>query len=69
MLDANEPNTHVSRESHEQNMCYHHYSREEIERAADVLGGRVSYLREIFAYRAYDPAPRRAWWNFVISRP
>ncbi len=69
VLDANEPNTYLSREPHEQNMCYHHYCREEIERAAEVVGGRVAYLHEIFAHRAYDPAPRRAWWNFVIARP
>ena len=61
-----EPNCYVSNEPHEKRMIYHHYAREEIEEAARRLGGRIAHLNEVFSVRDYDPAPRRAWWNFVI---
>lgn len=64
-----EPNTYVSHEPHEEGMIYHHYSAEEIRDAARLLGGRVEYLGEKANFREYDPAPRRAWWDFVITRP
>jgi SAM-dependent methyltransferase len=66
---ADEPNTYISGEPHEKNMIYHHYSEDEIHHAARLLGGAAVHLTEIYSTRDYDPAPKRAWWNFVIVRP
>jgi SAM-dependent methyltransferase len=63
-----EPNTYISGEPHESGMLYHHYTEAEIRLGAEVLGGELVYLREIFNTRVYDKAPRRAWWQFVVMR-
>jgi SAM-dependent methyltransferase len=68
VLDPLESNTYVSHEPHEMGMSYHHYSRDEIQATADLLGGNLVYLHEKRNYRHYDPAPVRAWWDFVIER-
>lgn len=63
-----EPNTFLSHEPHEEGLVYHHYSEQEIRGFADRLGSRIALLKEKRSYRAYDPAPVRAWWDFVMVR-
>jgi SAM-dependent methyltransferase len=64
-----EPNTYLSHEPHESGMIYRHYGADDIHRIAPLLGGRVEWLAEKRSFRDYDPAPVRAWWDFVITRP
>jgi SAM-dependent methyltransferase len=66
--DPEEPNTYLSHEPHELGMSYHHYTREEIEHAAELLGGRFVHIHHVSNQRAYDSAPDRGWWSFVIER-
>lgn len=69
VLVEGEPNTFVSHEPHEAGLVYHHYTAEELQEAARILGGDVSHLVEKGNVRDYDPASKRAWWDFVIERP
>lgn len=64
-----EPGTFVSHEPHEAGLIYRHYTAADIQAAAEVLGGAVKHLDEKQSYRAYDDAPVRAWWDFVIRVP
>ncbi len=64
-----EPYTFVSHEPHERGLIYHHYNEIEIEAFARILGGRLEMLKEKRSTRAYDPAPVRSWWDFVIVMP
>jgi SAM-dependent methyltransferase len=63
-----EPYTFLSNEPHERGLTYHHYSELEIMELAVRLGGKVELLREKRSMRAYDAAPVRSWWDFVIVK-
>jgi len=65
-VPTGEANTWTSREPHEGGMVYHHYGADELVAAAARLGGDLAHLEERVSYRDYDPAPARAWWDFVI---
>lgn len=63
---GNESGTYVSGESHEQGMVYHHYCKDDIYEARDVLQGEIIRLDEVKDVREYDPYPIRAWYEFAI---
>ena len=63
-----EPYSFASNEPHERGLIYHHYSEDEVMEFAIHLGGRVKMLKEKRSIREYDPAPVRAWWDFVFVR-
>lgn len=64
---ADQPYTYYSHEPHEAGMVYHHYTPDQLREGASALGGELIYCHEKQSYRDYDPAPVRAWWDFVIK--
>lgn len=63
-----EKNTYISGEEHEFNMIYHHYTKEDIYMAADILGGEIIHMKEDIRRREHDKYPIRAWWEVVIQK-